>query len=149
MANNRPANNPLPMLPAEMFDQAMPQAVNLSVKEVSQMMGRMACTSTLWNAQLQDKLNKRKLESFLSAVIDDDRKMVQGILNKNPELLFIDPPANLVIESQHTWNKFYAESALNMAAKRKQIEMIKIMMPYSGLWPFVHKLTRAPSWNIY
>ncbi|OGT62848.1 MAG: hypothetical protein A3E85_00520 [Gammaproteobacteria bacterium RIFCSPHIGHO2_12_FULL_45_12] len=56
------------------------------------------------------------------------REMFSG--NRCPELLLIDPPTNLVIESQLTWQTFYAESALKMAAKHKQIEMLKIMMPY-------------------
>src|SRR3990167_3033170 len=73
---------------------------------------------------------ERLMPKFLQAVVDDDRTTVIALLDVNPELLLIDPPANLIIESQCTWNKFYAESALKMAAKRKQIEMLKIMLPY-------------------
>src|SRR3990167_3786095 len=79
---------------------------------------------------LEQMTLEKLMPKFLQAVVDDDRTTVKAMLDINPELLFINPPANLVIESQKTWQKFYAESALNMAAKRKQIKMIELLLPY-------------------
>lgn len=67
---------------------------------------------------------------FLQAVIDDDRYTVQSMLDANPELLLINPPNGLLIESKYTRRKFYAESPLYMACRRKQIEMVEILLPY-------------------
>lgn len=73
---------------------------------------------------------KKLMAKFLQAVVDDDRDTVTAILDVNPELVFIDPSPNLIIESQLTWQKFYAENSLQMAIKCKQIEMIKILLLY-------------------
>lgn len=73
----------------------------------------------------------RLMLKFLQAVVDDDRSVVKAALDKKPELLLIDPSVyGLVIESQLTWQKFYAENPLHMAFKRRQLAMVNIMLPY-------------------
>jgi hypothetical protein len=80
-----------------------------------------------------------KVQEFLQAIIDDQRRTVRRMLDECPQLLITEPVYNcsqskqdkpLVIESQLTWQKFYAEKALTMAVKRRQIEMIKILLSY-------------------
>ncbi len=75
-------------------------------------------------------LNEKRMPKFLHAIADDDRKTVKEMLDVNPELIVIEPPKRLEIESKLTWNKFYAEKAFTMAIKRKQLEMVKLMLPY-------------------
>jgi hypothetical protein len=67
---------------------------------------------------------------FLQAVIDDDVEMVKKCLDAEPELLLIEPDKNFMIESNLTWQRFYAENALMMAVKRKQIKMVELLLSY-------------------
>jgi len=83
----------------------------------------------------QPDLTKQRLQQLLQAVIDDKREQVKQILDENPRLLLEEPHQTLVIESQYTWQKFYAENALAMAAKRKQIEMMEVLLPYFDKLP--------------
>jgi hypothetical protein len=71
---------------------------------------------------------------LLQAVVDDDRKKVEEILDANPKLLLMIPDANMVIGSKYTWQKFYAENALTMAVKRNQPEMKFRQNPSYILW---------------
>jgi len=82
----------------------------------------------LWR-QVKPELDRIQVQVFMQAVIDDNRDTVRALLECNPALLLAEPN-EMVIESQLTWQRFYAENALAMAAKRKQIEMIKILLPY-------------------
>lgn len=82
----------------------------------------------LWR-QVKPELDIKQVQVFMQAVIDDDRDTVRVLLELNPALLLAEPN-EMVIESQLTWQRFYAENALAMAVKRKQIEMIKILLPY-------------------
>lgn len=79
---------------------------------------------------VEKKILDKVMPDFLQAVVDDNRKKVSELLEKNPELLLVEPRTKLVIESQLTWQKFYAEKALMMAVKRKQIKMIGLLLPY-------------------
>lgn len=79
---------------------------------------------------LEEMTVKRLLPKFLTAVIDDDINVVTGILDVNPELLLIDVPKDLVIESQLTWHKFNAKNALIMSVERKQYSMTKLLLYY-------------------
>lgn len=74
--------------------------------------------------------HQKVTKPFLQAVIDDDRQMVAKMLDANPQLLIIDLPNEFVIESKYTGQKFFAKSALMMACKRKQTEMVKLLLPY-------------------
>ncbi len=70
--------------------------------------------------------------AFLQAIIDDDRKTVTEFLNHRPELLLMNA-ANIKIESKLTWQKFKlgaGDTPLAIAAKRHQIEMINLLLPY-------------------
>jgi hypothetical protein len=75
------------------------------------------------------------MRQFLQAVIDDERNKVRQLLDKHPELLIIepictDPKEIFVIESQYTWQKFIAKKPAVIAAQRRQIEMLKVLLPY-------------------
>lgn len=84
------------------------------------------------SAVLESVIHKKLMPVFLQAVIDDDRKKVAELLDKNPELLLVKALRGIEIESQHTWLTIDAENedALSIAAKRKQIKMIKLLLPY-------------------
>lgn len=79
---------------------------------------------------VERKIQEKIVPIFLQAVIDGDEKTVAELLDKNPELLMVKPPKDLVIESRHTWQRFNPEDALLMAVKRKQLGMIKLLLPY-------------------
>ncbi len=66
------------------------------------------------NFLFKQPLKERKYQLLVQAVVDDNRKQVKAILNQYPELLHETPKIheNLVIESQYTWQKFYAEKIL-------------------------------------
>lgn len=81
---------------------------------------------------IEQKIHARLMPIFLQAVIDDNRMKVAELLDKNPELLLVKALRGIEIESQHTWLKIDAENedALSIAAKRKQIKMIELLLPY-------------------
>jgi hypothetical protein len=78
---------------------------------------------------------KKRMQEFLHAVINDDRTAVKNLLDRYPKLLLAIPPSDLVIESQCTWQKFYAEDALTMAVKLKQIKMTQLLLSYYDKLP--------------
>jgi hypothetical protein len=89
-------------------------------------------TSPEYQETVQGLLEHKIYAEILpQAVIDDNRETVREILNSNPELLLIPLPKNCIIESQHTWQRFdlSGETLLSIAAKRHQLEMIKILWP--------------------
>ena len=91
--------------------------------------GRLSQSCQLLWRQVKPELDIKQVQVFMQAVIDDDRNTVRVLLELNPALILAEPN-EMVIESQLTWQRFYAENALAMAVKRKQIEMIKILLPY-------------------
>ncbi len=99
-------------------------------------------------------VKKHALQQLLQAVVDDDSKKVKRILEGNPELLLEKPDERLVLESKYTWQKFYAESALTMAVKRKQIKMIELLLPYYDKLEQTEELIKAKTealsaWTFY
>jgi hypothetical protein len=73
--------------------------------------------------------------SFVQAVIDDNRGLVKSYLDKHPELLMMNPlsydtQTPSIVESKKTWQKFYTEPAAVMAAKRHQLKMLELLVPY-------------------
>jgi hypothetical protein len=80
----------------------------------------------------QPELTKLKVKELLQAVIDDKVEIVKRLLNNNPELLFAALDKDLVIESPHTWQRFNMKNknALTVAAKRKQLGMIELLLSY-------------------
>lgn len=81
---------------------------------------------------IEQKIHARLMPIFLQTAIDDNRKKVAELLDKNPELLLVKALRGIEIESQHTWLKIDAENedALSIAAKHKQIKMIELLLPY-------------------
>ena len=76
------------------------------------------------------KFNEIPLIELLQSIVDDDSKAVERILKIKPFLLFEEPKKNLVLESKLTGQKFYAEKPAVMAAKRKQINMLTLLLSY-------------------
>ncbi len=72
---------------------------------------------------------------FLQAVMDNDLRTVKKCLAAEPELILGRPDKNLVIESKLTWQKFYAENALMMAVKRRQIKIVELLLSYYDKLP--------------
>ena len=122
MANNRRITD----LPKEIFTDAMPQA-NVSDKQVTAVLGTLSRTGNYFHRMFKEELTKRAMRTLYQAVIDDDRETVKRILVARPNLLLVEPPTGLVIESKLTWQKFYAEKPAIMAAKRKQIKMLELI----------------------
>lgn len=73
---------------------------------------------------------QKLMPEFLQAVVDENEEEVKELLAAFPKLLILEPPKDLVIESKLTWQKFYAEKALTMAAKRKQFKMFELLFSY-------------------
>jgi hypothetical protein len=101
-------------------------ARHLSAKDTASL--AQSCQQ-LWQP-LQPVLNQKLMQTFLQAVIDDDRAKVIKLLNDFPALVKAIPAKDMVIESRCTWQKLMAEDALSMAVKRKQLEMIQLLAPY-------------------
>jgi hypothetical protein len=120
------------LLPLEIFTSAMPRVTGMASNNTMTFIATLSNTCRHFHSLFKEPLSDRAqiLASLYQAVIDDNREQVKKILNARPELLLIDPAENFVIESQCTWQKMYAENALVMAAKRRQIEMIKLLLPY-------------------
>jgi hypothetical protein len=101
-----------------------------------------------------DIVTRVSLTIFLQAVIEDDVVIVKKCLDAEPELLLEKPDDDLVIENHLTWQKFYAESALMMAVKLKQIKMIRLLLSYYDKLPqtvdIIKSRTEALSaWKLY
>lgn len=116
----------------DIFNYAMP---NAGVSGTTTLIGAVSRICRHSSTLFQEALAFKKIQTaLLQAVIDHDQKTMTTILDSNlkqlPELLLLDPQYNIVIESQLTWQRFYAESPLTMAAKRKQINMIELLLPY-------------------
>jgi hypothetical protein len=77
-----------------------------------------------------DIAREQLLPRLLKAVINDDRNTVIAMLDLNPELLLISPLPDCVIENECTWQKFYAEDALKMSVKLKQLKMTELLLDY-------------------
>lgn len=95
--------------------------------------GLFAIDRQLSDSSLEKKICERLMPRFLQAVIDDDQQTVKTLLEDNPELLLLPPQKMLSIESRLTWRKFIIrtdETPLAIAAKNRQIEMIKLLLPY-------------------
>ena len=119
-------------LPKDIFIHAM-LAAGVANNQITKIAGGLSSSSSQWHGFFKNDLAKRKEEAIkelLQAVIDGQRKKLITILNILPGLLLELPPKDFVIESQCTWLKFYAKKAFTMASKRKQINMVKLMIPY-------------------
>lgn len=124
MANNR--DKTIVDLPKEIFTDAMPQA-NVPESQVTSVIGTLSRTGNHFHRMFKKELTKRAMRTLYQGIIDDDRETVKRILVARPDLLLVEPPKGLVIESKLTWQKFYAEKPAIMAAKRKQIKMLELI----------------------
>jgi hypothetical protein len=103
---------------------------------------------------IERKIPEKVVPIFLQAVIDGKQDEVRELLDNCPELLMFNPPKNLVIESKLTWQRFIAEDALTMAVKRKQPEMIELLLPYYDKLPQTEEVIKAKeealaAWSFY
>lgn len=136
MATNRPLfNHPnnldlkhveqdsaLPNLPVEVL-QSIAGCLD------SQSLGRLSQSSYGFYTRTKEQRNQAALVSFLKAVLNDDRETAERMLESRPDLLLMTPPKGMTVKTL-AWQIFYAEAAPLMAAKRGQIEMLKIMRPH-------------------
>lgn len=86
----------------------------------------------------------RLLYVFLKAVVNDDRETAGRMLESRPDLLLMTPPKGMTVKTL-AWQTFYAEAAPLMAAKRGQIEMLKMMRPYFDRLPDQEKVNTTLS----
>jgi hypothetical protein len=112
-------------------------------------------------------LTRQNRQKFLQPVVDNDIETVKQILNAKPALLLDKLEEDLVIDSKDTLEKLNlkGENALTIAAKRRQIEMLKILMPYVdkfqdqklignikadvlSKWPSYEHKEKKDKWNI-
>jgi hypothetical protein len=94
---------------------------------------------------IEQKIHARLMPIFLQAEIDDHRKKVAELLDKNPELLLVKAQKGIEIQSQYTWVTLDVENedALSIAAKRKQIKMIELLLPYYDKLEQTEELIKA------
>jgi hypothetical protein len=137
MANNRGITD----FPKEIFTDAMPRAI--PENQVTVVMGNLSNVNKHFYGMFREDLTQRASRILYQAFIDDYRDTVKRILDSRPDLLLIEPRSNLVIESKLTWQKFYAEKPAIMAAKRKQIEMLTLMLPYYDNLPQTDDVKQA------
>jgi hypothetical protein len=96
------------------------------------MLSRISQNCRALHSIYQPNLNEVRLKKLFQAIIDDEIKEVNKLLDAYPYLVLEKPNKTMVIESQHTWQKFdlINETTLSIATKRRQIEMIEILLPY-------------------
>ena len=128
--------------PKDIITNAMPQA-NIPEKQVTAVMGTLSNVNKHFYSMFKEDLTQRACRILYQACIDDYRDTVKRILDSRPDLLLIEPPSNLVIESKWTWQKFYAKNPLIMAVQLKQIEMLTLMLPYYDNLPQTDDVKQA------
>ncbi len=106
---NKLAANELPIFTREELDPKN-QAINAVIE---------------YTLNLLDELT---LNYLAQAIIDDEREIVKAMLDKKPELLLHG--TFVVATSEHTGQQFSSDNFLGLACWRKQIEMVKIILPY-------------------
>lgn len=115
-------------LPSTIFTNTIPSVV--PDEELTPIMSALSSSNKYFYHLFQPDLTQRAIERLSQAVIDDDRQTVKRILDSKPELLLQQPPSHLVIESKLTWQKFYAEKPMFMAAVLRQINMFELLLSY-------------------
>jgi hypothetical protein len=86
-------------------------------------------------AKLSGKLHIFAKESVIlplfNAVIEDNRLVAERILKENPKLALMIEKRPSVLESPHTFQRFDLKglSPLKVACQRRQLEMVKILLP--------------------
>ncbi len=92
---------------------------NLSLQDI----GRLSQTCTLFHASFQENMLQQ-------AVLDGDIPVIKKILDVRPQLLLQQPKRENVIISKLTRKKIKGEVPFAMALKTRQIDVIKVMLPY-------------------
>jgi len=126
MANNRKITEIIADVPNEIFNKAMLDA-GVSYQNTTTVMSGLSQTCKPLNLFFEQPLANRMLVTLCQAVLDDHREQARKIINTNPNLLCIPLP-NVIIESKFTFQRFYDVSPLMIAVKRRQIEMMKLMI---------------------
>ncbi|HLB42175.1 MAG TPA: hypothetical protein VJN02_04885 [Gammaproteobacteria bacterium] len=123
----QPTHLPSPLLSLRFNDILLKEMIKyFSLKDQIS----LSKTCQYFQGLFKANLNKLAFEQLLQAILDDDRGTVKRILDAKPELLQQVPEKDLVIESKLTWQRFHAEKPLKMALERRQLEMVKILLPY-------------------
>lgn len=119
------------MLVMDVYTGAMP-AAGVSNNQITAVMGKLSRTCSSFHGFFKPELIKRACRQLWQAVVDDDRQTVKRILDSKPELLLDKAQKGIAIQSQLSWLIIDAENegALSIAAKRKQIKMIELLLPY-------------------
>lgn len=110
---------------------AMP-AAGIPENQTNAIMGKFSSSCRRLHTLFSKELSEKKLKALKElslAVIDENVETIQRILGAFPALLLTEPE-KLEIESQCTWQRFHAENPLTMAVKRKQLNMIELLLPY-------------------
>lgn len=134
MADNRKqfsAINAISALPKEIFAYAL-QDAGISPGAAAYTIISLAGTcKTLHRFFQNPACSTAVMRGVYQVVIDDDRELLGRILHARPRLLLMKPPRDCVIESQLTWQRFLlGDDILTVAVKRKQLEMIKLLLSY-------------------
>nr|AIA12942.1 Unknown Function [uncultured bacterium] len=114
-------------LPRVIFLGAMRESVPDDI--ILECMVKLSSTCQHFYGLFQKDLDNFAIKKFFKAVIDDDYALVQKILNSRLDLISYEPE-NLTVRSQCTFQEFYAENALILAAKRNQRYMFQLLLSY-------------------
>jgi len=106
---------------------------NSGVLNTNSMMEQVTKTCQFAHTLFKETFNFRKIQKeLLQAVADGDTNAICNILREHhkieSELLLLDPQYSFTITSKLTFQTFYAENPLKMAAKRKQLNMIDFLL---------------------
>ncbi len=94
--------------------ESIAQSFNIAEEQLDLMMG---------------PLESVELTCLAQAIVDDDRKTVEAMLQLKPELLLSQ--CHVIVTSEYTGQQFGVDgNFLGLACRRKQIEMVKIIMPH-------------------
>ena len=113
----------------DVFTFALPNS-GIPENQATALMGSLSGTCKDFYTLYQGTLTERAITALYQSVIDDNQKKVKRILDSRPELLLLPLPKDFIIESKLTWQRFYVEDALRMSVKRKQLNMIELLLPY-------------------
>lgn len=119
---------PLDQLPKNIIVDAMKGAI--TDKSFTTVASLLSQTTKRFQGLFKADLGEQAVKKLCQAIIDDDRKMVKRILDSRPDVLLVDPPKDFMIESQLTWQRLIAEKPAVMAAKRNQLKMLELILPY-------------------
>lgn len=141
------SENPFLNLPKEIFTHMKSVVPD---EDMAKLISKLSQTNRASNSLFKEGFEDTYYQVLLQAVTDDNRQKVIKILNSKLSILSEPPKPNQIIQSKFTWQKFYAEDPLMMAVKRKQIEIIKILLPYyQKLGKNTEINTALSAWTIY